>query len=266
MDTRRTWIAALLLAPALLGGGGLSAPVDDFVVLGVIDHDARAFTQGLAVDGEHLIESTGGYGESTLRRLDLASGRILAMVELPAWLFGEGTAVFGQHIIQLTWRAGIGLVYDRSSLELLRTFRYDGEGWGLTHDGTHLIMSDGSSRLHFHDPHTYARLHSLQVTHGGRPVRHLNELEYVGGEIYANVWQTNRIARISADTGAVLGWLDLTRLRQQRANAPEQVPNGIAYDQQRGELLVGGKLWDRLYRIQPTRRAAPMAPRPDSPN
>lgn len=248
---RRAWTATLLLGLLVPCAVEAQEPsVYGFQVVSVIDHDPAAFTQGLVVDGDYLYESTGGYGHSTLRRLDLASGRILKLIELPDSLFGEGVTVFGERIIQLTWRAGIALVYDRDSLERQRTFQYPGEGWGLTHDGERLIMSDGSDRLHFHDAQTYERLGSLSVTDAGDPVERLNELEYIDGEIYANVWESDRIARISPATGEVRGWIDLTALREQRAGISERMLNGIAYDRRDGRLLVGGKLWDNLYEIR----------------
>jgi glutamine cyclotransferase len=220
-------------------------------VVNTFPHQAEAFTQGLAWHDGLLYEGTGGYGTSVLREVKLETGAELRRVPLHPRVFGEGVCVWDDRIYQLTWRQGTGLVFDRESLRLLQRFPYAGEGWGLTHDGTHLIMSNGSSTLQFFDPRTYRVVKRLPVRAKGRPLRQLNELEYVAGEIWANVWHKDRIARISPATGEVIGWIDLTGLLP-RADLQhkEQVLNGIAYDPVNKRLFVTGKQWPKLFEIQ----------------
>ena len=214
-------------------------------------HDARAFTQGLIfVDGK-LYEGTGLYGRSSLRHVDLETGEVLELVVLPAHLFGEGITLFGDHLVQLTWKAGVGLVYSSTDLRKIADFTYPTEGWGITHDSTHLIMSDGTSRLYFLDPETYAEADHVDVFSPDGPVDQLNELEYVNGQVMANVWKMDRIAIIDPGTGRVTAWVDLSGLlgpedRQQ----PVDVLNGIAYDPVGERLFVTGKLWPKLFEIE----------------
>lgn len=213
-------------------------------------HDPAAFTQGLhLVDGE-LFEGTGLHGESTLRRVDLRSGRVLQRIAIEPQYFGEGIAVVGDRIVQLTWRSGVGFVYDRSTFERQRTFTYSGEGWGLTYDGRRLIMSDGTDTLRFWDPETLAETGRVRVRDGNLPVPQLNELEFVDGVVYANVWPTDRVARIDPDTGQVTGWLDFSSLLTptERARGVD-VLNGLAYDPATGHLLVTGKLWPWIFEV-----------------
>jgi len=208
-------------------------------------HDAEAFTQGLVFDGQELYESTGLYGESSIRRVDLETGDVLQVRRLPDHLFGEGCTVWGDTIVQLTWKAGLGYVYDKASLEVQQRFGYQGEGWGLTDDGSRLIMSDGTSYLRFLDPETLQELDRVQVVDDGRPVVRLNELEWVRGEVWANVWQTAKIVRIDPESGEVLGWIDFSDLV---AEEPRGVLNGIAL---RGrELFVTGKRWNSVYQVR----------------
>jgi glutamine cyclotransferase len=190
--------------------------------------------------------------------VEIATGRVLQQASLSAEYFGEGITTWGPTILQLTWQSEIGFVYDRTTLKQLRTFRYTGEGWGLTHNATHVIMSDGSASLRFLDPRTLTETHRLLVTDAGIPVRDLNELEWVNGEIYANVWQTSFVARISPTSGLVLGWIDLSGLlspAEERSGV--DVLNGIAYDPARGRLFVTGKLWPKLFEIQVVAGSAP---------
>jgi len=226
-------------------------PVYGYEIVHAYPHDPAAFTQGLVfVDGT-LYEGTGLYGESTLREVDLETGSVLRAHPLAGQFFGEGIAVYGDRIIQLTWRSQIGFVYDRKSFGLIHQFTYPTEGWGLTHDGRRLILSDGSATLHFLDPQTFEVTGSLAVRDGQNPVAMLNELEYVEGEVYANVWQTDRIARISPATGRVLGWIDLAGLLNPNdLQRPADVLNGIAYDAGHGRLFVTGKWWPRLFEIR----------------
>jgi len=228
-----------------------TVPVYTVNIINAYPHDRNAFTQGLVFENGILYEGTGLYGRSTLRRVDLKTGEILQIHTLPDHLFGEGITVFGERIIQLTWQAGIGFVYDRATFEPLGEFRYPTEGWGITHDGERLIMSDGTSTLRFLEPTTYEEIGSIDVRDRDGPVTRLNELEYVKGEIYANVWQTDRIARIAPDTGEVVGWIDLTGILKPEDRAdPIDVPNGIAYDADNDRLFVTGKLWPGLFEIE----------------
>ena len=185
---------------------------DTYRIVHVYPHDPRAFTQGLIYEDGHLYESTGLNGRSTLRMVDLESGRVLQSVPLPAQSFGEGLTEFGSTLVQLTWQDHIAFVYDRFSFRQLRTLHYDGEGWGLTQDGKNLILSDGSATIKFLDPKTAKVVRKIVVKDGGSPVLDLNELEFIHGQIYANIWHTDRIARISPATGKVLGWIDLSGL------------------------------------------------------
>jgi glutamine cyclotransferase len=215
-------------------------------------HDRRAFTEGLAyVDGV-LYEGTGLNGESTLRRVELETGEVLQAVRLSEEYFGEGIAVLGDRIYELTWKNGICVVFDRETFEFLEAFTYQTEGWGLTTDGERLIMSDGTNRLFIRDPETFAELDTIDVYDGARAIWNLNELEVVDGEIWANVWQTDLIARIDPETGQVTGWIDLTGLlsEKDRERHPVDVLNGIALDPETGRLFVTGKLWPKLYEIE----------------
>ena len=230
---------------------GSRVPVSRYVIKHVYPHDLNAFTQGLEYRDGVLFEGTGRNGESTVRKVEIQTGRVLQRTPLSAEYFGEGITTWGQTIVQLTWQTQIGFIYDRTTFKQIRTFKYAGEGWGLTHNTTSLIMSDGSASLRFLDPRTLTETHRLLVTDAGIPVRDLNELEWVNGEIYANVWQTNFVARISPTSGRVLGWIDLSRLltaAEQRSGA--DVLNGIAYDSGQRRLFVTGKLWPKLFEIE----------------
>ena len=227
------------------------APVYGYTVVRAYPHDREAFTQGLAFDDQGaLYESTGQRGESSLRRVELSSGSVLQRYDLPASLFGEGIAVFDDRIIQLTWQAGRAFVYDKANFSVLQEFTYRTEGWGLTHDGRRLIMSDGTATLYFLHPGTFAETARLTVRDHRGPVIRLNELEYVRGEILANIWQTDRIARIDPHTGHVTGWIDLAGLLPPSdRRQPVDVLNGIAYDPRTDRLFVTGKWWPRLFEI-----------------
>lgn len=226
-------------------------PVYGYRIANIYPHDPDAFTQGLVYDDGVLYEGTGRYGESTLRQVDLETGEVRQLRELPDEYFGEGIALYDDEIFQLTWQSNVGFIYDKSTFEELRQFTYATEGWGLAHNSRCLIMSDGTDTIYFRDPETFAEIGRLHVYDNNGPVTQLNELEYVQGEIYANVWQTDRIARISPDTGQVVGWIDLTGLLEQVAvTAPVDVLNGIAYDAQGDRLFVTGKLWPALFEIE----------------
>ena len=218
-------------------------------------HDPEAFTQGLLFADGKLYESTGGYGESSLRIVDLTSGRVLRQRPLPDDRFGEGLALSGGRLLQLTWRAGIGFIHEPASLAPVDVFRYGGEGWGLAADGTSLVMSDGSAELRFLNLNDLTEVRRLQVRDGAKPVTGLNELEYVEGELYANVWPSDRIAIINPANGQVRGWLDLTGLLPLVFRTPRtDVLNGIAYDALGKRLFVTGKRWPRLFQIEVTAR------------
>jgi glutaminyl-peptide cyclotransferase len=224
--------------------------VASFKVVAVYPHDANAFTQGLAIDAGQLYEGTGQYGASSVRRVDLASGRVEKQRALNGRYFGEGIAILGGLLYQLTWQNGVGVVYDLESFNVQRTFEYAGEGWGLTHDGQQLILSDGTATIRFLDPQTFAVVREIEVRDGGKPVIKLNELEYIDGEIWSNIWYEDRIARISPATGEVLGWIDLSTLYPVTARSSEAVLNGIAYDAAAKRLFVTGKNWPQLYEIE----------------
>jgi glutaminyl-peptide cyclotransferase len=229
-------------------------PLLGYKVVRSFPHDRQAFTQGLVYLDGVLYEGTGMNGKSGIRKVRLETGEVLQVRPLDAQYFGEGIAIWKRDLVQLTWRSGIGFVYDRDTFEPKRTFTYTGEGWGLTHDGTHLIMSDGSATLRFLDPQTLRETRTLPVVDAGAPVKNLNELEFIKGEIYANVWNTERIARISPKTGRVTAWMDLHGLLDPRDAAGVDVLNGIAYDAAGDRLFVTGKWWPRIFEIQPVAR------------
>ncbi len=212
-------------------------------------HDPDAFTQGLVLDNDTLFEGTGLRGSSTLRRVDLITGAVLQQHDLESRFFGEGITVFEDRIIQLTWTSRTGFVYDKVSFTQQQEFSYDTEGWGITHDGTNLIMSDGSATLYFLDPETFEKLDEVSVRYEDEPVRNLNELEYIENHIFANVWLTDRIAIINPVSGEVVSWLDLAGLLPANERAAADVLNGIAFDSDTNHLLVTGKLWPRLFEI-----------------
>jgi glutamine cyclotransferase len=228
------------------------APTFGYRVVGAYPHDSKAFTQGLLWDRGELLEGTGLYGQSSLRRVDLETGQVRQNRRLAKEYFGEGVTLLGQRIFQLTWRAGKGFVYDRDSFELLRTFTFPGEGWGLATDGRRLIMSDGTDTLRFLDPENLRETGRLPVHDGGTPVSRLNELEYVRGEIYANVWMSDRIAVISLESGRVSRWIDLKGILSPLRRDKKKVLNGIAFDPEKERLFVTGKLWPRLFEIEIT--------------
>jgi len=225
------------------------APVLRPEVAEAVPHDSTASTQGLVVADGALYESTGGRGRSTVRRVDLRTGRVLDVRSLGAEHFGEGLAVVGDRLVQLTWTAGLAIVYDRATLAPLDTLRYHPEGWGLAADGPHLVFSDGSDTLWWLDPATFQPVRCVQVHDGGQRVRGLNELEVVGGLVFANVRYSGRIAAIDAESGAVAYWLDLTALSDEHLYASRGEMNGIAFDPTTGRLLVTGKNWPAVYAL-----------------
>ncbi|MEM7594621.1 MAG: glutaminyl-peptide cyclotransferase [Cyanobacteria bacterium P01_A01_bin.83] len=213
-------------------------------------HDPQAFTQGLIYDQGELYESTGLRGRSSLRRVELATGKVLQINNLDDRYFGEGMTLWQDRLVQLTWVSQTGFVYDQATLKQLATFNYPTEGWGLTHNDRELIMSDGSDTLYFLDPNTFQETNRIQVKDGRQSIDKLNELEYVNDEILANVWMSDRIARISPQTGQVLGWIDLSGIIDPVSTpSNDAVLNGIAYDQEGDRLFVTGKLWSKLFEI-----------------
>lgn len=246
-----------LLAPLLLTGQAAPAPipVDSPAVVARFPHDPTAYTEGLFWRDGGFYESTGEPGRSSIRRVDLATGRVLRRVDIPAPTYGEGIAAVGNQIVSLTWQTHFGYRWDLATFRRLSTWHYPGEGWALTSDGRSIIMSDGTADLRFLDPRTLRERHRIHVTANGTPVDQLNEIEYVDGEVLANVWMTNRIARIDPATGHVTGWIDLTALASEvHVTDQNGVLNGIAWDAQHRRLFVTGKYWPTMFEIAWPRR------------
>ena len=241
-------LCTLLLTTAACGQG--EPAVRGYRVLRAYPHDRTAFTQGLEFRAGFLYEGTGLEGRSSLRKVEIESGKVLQEVKLPPPYFGEGITVLHDRILQLTWQSEKGFVYDRATFRLLRTFEYPGEGWGLTNDGSLIYMSDGTARIRCWDASTLAEQRRITVHDGPNPVPSLNELEFVRGEIYANVWQTERIVRFSPLDGRVLGWIDLAGLLSPAEREGTDVLNGIAYDAVGDRLFVTGKLWPKVFQIR----------------
>ena len=257
LASRRAALALLAAALALPATwAAATVPVQGFKVVHSYPHDPQAFTQGLFFHDGFLYEGTGLRGRSTIRKVEIETGRVVQAVELPPEFFGEGISQWGDRLIGITWQEQTAFVLDLKSFKLWRKFNYPGEGWGLTHNAKELVMSDGSPELRFLDPLSFKELRRVRVTADGEPVRELNELEWVEGEIFANVWQTDRIARIDPRTGRVTAWIDLAGILpdDQRLNA-DAVLNGIAYDEKKKRLFVTGKLWPKLFEIQLTKPA-----------
>ncbi|NWG71858.1 MAG: glutaminyl-peptide cyclotransferase [Parvularculaceae bacterium] len=249
-----------LLAALLLVAPAAAQKRYDVEVVAVYPHDSSAFTQGLFFKDGALFESTGLEGASTLRRVKLETGEVLQKASLPPGVFGEGVAPFGDKILALTWRHGTGFVYDAETFREVSRFTYVGEGWGLTSDGKRLIMSDGTDVLRILDPSSFAQTGRIQVVHKGKPLRNLNELEWIDGEIFANVWMTDYIVRINPETGEVVGVIDAKALRAKLvaefgpAHGPDAVLNGLAWDAEGRRLFVTGKMWPRLFEVRLTER------------
>ena len=237
---------------ALLSLGSIAAcaevPVATVRVVNTYPHDPNAFTQGLVMLNGELFEGTGRNGESSLRRVALETGELLQRRNLGQLYFGEGITIMNDRIYQLTWQSQLGFVYDRATFDLQKTFFLPGEGWGITHDGTNLIVSDGTAQLRFLDPDTQQEVKRITVTEDGLPVNRLNELEYIDGEVWANVWYTDFIVRIDPATGDIKSKLDLTGLHPPRG--ADDVLNGIAWDASAQRLFVTGKLWSSLYEVE----------------
>ncbi len=244
----------MAIAPAAAKDGTTpsSILVEGFEIVHSYPHDPQAFTEGLFFKDGSLYESTGLEGHSSVRKVRLETGEVLQGTNLPADLFGEGIVDWGDQIIGLTWQTQVGFVLKLDDFSFVKKFTYAGEGWGLTRNKTELIQSDGTAELRFIDPATLKEKRRIKVTADGQPVTQLNELEWVDGEIYANIWQTDRIARIDPKTGKVLGWIDLTGLLSPMFRIPGKtdVLNGIAYDAAGKRLFVTGKMWPKLFQIR----------------
>ncbi len=227
-------------------------PVQRYKIINIYPHDPKAFTQGLVYHQGVLYEGTGLEGQSSLRKVELETGKVLQIHRLAAQYFGEGIAIWQDKIIQLTWTSQVGLVYDLATFEQVGEFNYPTEGWGITHDGEKLIMSDGTDTLYFLAPDTFEKIGQVKVKYGNQPVHRLNELEYINGEVFANVWMTDFIVRIAPKTGQIVGVIDLSGLHHASGQKMQgnDVLNGIAYDPEADRLFVTGKLWPNLYEIE----------------
>lgn len=236
-----------------------STPVDQYSyeVTGVHPHDENAFTQGLQFVDGYFIEGTGLEGKSDLRKVDIKTGKVLKSIKLADYYFGEGITVLNGKVYQITYTSGIGFIYDLKTFAKIDSFRYQGEGWGLTNDGTHLIMSNGTDKIVFLDPATEQIISTISVREGIYSIHQINELEYINGEIYANIWQTERIIRIDPKTGAVTGSVDLTNiLPASERSMKTDVLNGIAYDEKSDKLFVTGKNWPKVFEIKLKKKGA----------
>ncbi len=255
-------LAASLLAMAATASGRAAVPVYTYEVVHTYPHDVHAFTEGLLYRNGVLYESTGLEKHSTIRKVQLESGRVLQKIDIAPQYFGEGIVIWRHELISLTWKSQVGFVFDLTTLKLRKRFHYEGEGWALTQDGKHIIMSDGTADLRFLDPQTLHESARVHVTLDGTPINRLNELEYVKGEVFANVWQTDWLARIDPHSGQVLGLIDLSGLLPLSERVPGQtdVLNGIAYDAKNDRLFVTGKNWPHLFeiRLKPTDKMAQM--------
>ena len=244
------------LPPQRRGAGPDEKPaLYGYQVVRSYPHDRSAFTQGLIVRDGVFYEGTGQFGQSTLRKVKIETGEVLQNKVIAPEYFGEGITEWKGSIVQLTWQTQVGFVYDMKTFERTKTWSYKGEGWGLTHDGTHLIMSDGTPALRFLDPSTLTEVSRVTVRDGATPLQHINELEYIKGEVYANVWLTDRIARIDPKSGRVTGWIDLAGLLSAaERGSNDAVLNGIAYDAASDRLFVTGKWWPRVFEIKLVKR------------
>jgi glutaminyl-peptide cyclotransferase len=240
--------AVVLLVLTYQGQTPQSPTAYGYRVINTYPHDTAAYTEGLIFHNGTLYESTGGLGTSYLRRVDLQTGNVLQQVDLSSGFYGEGLTLVNDSLVQLTWQNKVGFVYDAQTFGLMGNFSYATQGWGLTFDGNRLIMSDGTANLYFLDPASYAVIGQISVKDGNRSVTNINELEYVNGDVYANIWHTTNLAIINPTNGQIKGWIDLSGLHQPQG--PDDVLNGIAYDQNTGRLFVTGKNWPNLYQIE----------------
>lgn len=244
-------LAGLLLACVATIACAQNAPVDKARIIAVLPHDATAYTEGLFIRNGYLYESTGVEGQSDIRETRLSDGRVLRRARLPAGIFGEGAVDWEGQIISVSWKEGRGYRWDIRTMRLATTFTYPGEGWGLTRSSRDLFMSDGTPEIRVLDPANFRERRRIKVTDNGRPVSNLNELEWIGGQIWANVWLTNLIARIDPATGRVLRWIDISAISARHASRdPNDVANGIAWDAKTRKIYITGKRWNALYQIE----------------
>lgn len=242
--------ALILLAVCAACSAQTKTPVFGYTVVKTHPHQREAFTQGLQVVDGVFYEGTGLEGRSSIRRVDIPTGKVLQQQNIAPQYFGEGITVLGNQIFELTWKHGTVFVYDKATFKQLKTFKYEGEGWGLTSDGKRLIFSDGTADLRFIDPATFKETGRITVTDQGKPVDMLNELEFIKGEIWANVWQTDKIARIDPKTGKVVAWMDMKGLLSVMELGRVDVLNGIAYDEKTDRIFVTGKFWPTVFEIK----------------
>jgi glutamine cyclotransferase len=244
--------AAALLSCACAPAGDGDVPEYSYQVVYTYPHDTSAYTEGLFYLDGYLYESTGEYGESSIRKVRIETGEVVQKRDVPEQYFGEGIIHWRNRLIQLTYKTQVGFVYDFASFQPQKQFEYPGEGWALTQDGKRIIMSDGTAQIRFWDPETLKETGRITVTDQGRPVDNVNELEWIKGEIYANIYMTDRIARIDPGSGKVVGWIDLTGLLDpsDRIKGYTDVLNGIAFDAKGGRLFVTGKRWPKLFEIR----------------
>ncbi|HPE31161.1 MAG TPA: glutaminyl-peptide cyclotransferase [Parvularculaceae bacterium] len=245
------FITAAVIAFFCAGAASAQQKIYDFEIVNTYPHDPQAFTQGLFFLDGFLYESTGLKGLSSIRKTDIATGEVLQKYDMPDAYFGEGITDWKNRIVQITWRSQTGFVYDLKSFKQKQKFTYPGEGWGVTQDGKRLIMSDGTADLRFLDPNSLREIGRVTVNLRGKPIPQLNELEYINGEVFANVWRSDLIVRINPETGDVTGVIDLRKLRSALpAGSNAEVLNGVAYDAKAGRLFVTGKLWPKLFEIK----------------
>ena len=256
----RIVLLAAALAAAACGPASEAGDIPEYTyrVIHTYPHDNHAFTQGLLYLNGFLYEGTGQNAESSIRKVELATGKVLQQHDIPEAYFGEGIVNWKDRLIEITWTTQVGFIYDLATFQLKSQFQYPGQGWGLTQDGKRIVMSDGTPQIRFWDPETLAELGRINVTAVGVPVQDLNELEWVKGEIYANIWQTDRIARIDPNNGRVVGWIDCSGLLNphDRVGGEGAVLNGIAYDASTDRLFVTGKLWPKLFEIRLVKKSA----------
>lgn len=227
-----------------------SIPIYSYKIVNVYPHDASAFTEGLVYEDGFLYESTGRFNESTLRKVDLQTGEVIKLHKLDENYFGEGITVYDNKIFQLTWKTNVGFIYDKDSFNLTNKFYYNTEGWGITHNDEYLIMSDGTDEIYFLNPKNFKRVYSIRVHDEFRPITRLNELEFIQGEIYANVWRSDKIARICPHSGRITGWIDLKGLLSPKEYKNAGTLNGITYDKQSNRIFVTGKMWPKIFEIK----------------
>jgi glutamine cyclotransferase len=227
-----------------------SIPLYSYNIINTYPHDINAFTEGLVYESGVLYESTGRFNESTLRKVDLQTGEILKLHKLGESYFGEGITLYNNKIFQLTWKSNVGFIYDKDSFNLTSRFYYNTEGWGLTHNDEHLIMSDGTDEVYFLNPKNFKKVYSIKVHDKFRPVTRLNELEFIQGEIYADVWRSDKVVRICPHSGEVTGWIDFKGLLSPKEYKNAGTLNGITYDKQSNHIFVTGKMWPKIFEIK----------------